>query len=401
MRKSDIFESFVKIAQEKGMISEDAPDKAKKKLEQDPRADSLDISAIEALYGVKPDIPKDMEYEHNIMEDAHPNSVVISPSYDKLNGLVENNIERQNIILHIVHKTPDGLSTQRKYAEQELLMSLVRVANDLDNKNIDNLRTLADTCLMQVAPKPLQKSAQIIPIMGAVSALLGGLYLQQHLPMINEGFEKNHQKLVAEIDDMLSSNSDWGVGNQYKGQFTNMLQDFKTKLTSFYNQYKKSESVISELEKPKTAKELMEQAKQPETNSVMEAYKSLKDAFKEIIPYIGTIQKDFASESYKVKQIEDKGFFSDLLDKTQVLHGGKGLVADDFDDVARAIPPYMKSLNEMLGVLKGAESIQKDVQERLSAAEAKSEELFGNQSGNATPAQDVDKEVSQLEADLG
>jgi chromosome segregation ATPase len=280
-------------------------------------------------------------------------------------------------------------------------MSLVRVANDLDNKNIDNLRTLADTCLMQVAPKPLQKSAQIIPIMGAVSALLGGLYLQQHLPMINEGFEKNHQKLVAEIDDMLSSNSDWGVGNQYKGQFTNMLQDFKTKLTSFYNQYKKSESVISELEKPKTAKELMEQAKQPETNSVMEAYKSLKDAFKEIIPYIGTIQKDFASESYKVKQIEDKGFFSDLLDKTQVLHGGKGLVADDFDDVARAIPPYMKSLNEMLGVLKGAESIQKDVQERLSAAEAKSEELFGNQSGNATPAQDVDKEVSQLEADLG
>jgi len=101
MSRSEIFDSFVKIAQEKGMISNDSSE-AKKKLEQTGRADSLDASAIEALYGVKPDAPKSMEYKKNIMEVAHPNSVVVSPSYDKLNGLVESEIERQNINLHIV-----------------------------------------------------------------------------------------------------------------------------------------------------------------------------------------------------------------------------------------------------------------------------------------------------------
>src|SRR6185436_13688028 len=106
MNRSEIFYNFVKIAQDKGMISEDAPEKAKKKLSKDHRADSLDISAIEALYGVKPNTPKDMEYKRNIIEDAHPNSVVVSPAYDKLNGLVENDQERQNIILNILSKNP-------------------------------------------------------------------------------------------------------------------------------------------------------------------------------------------------------------------------------------------------------------------------------------------------------
>lgn len=150
MRKSEVFEEFVKIAQQKGMVQSD---ETQKKLQKTHRADSLDISAIEALYGVKPNLPKDMEYEDNIMETAHPNSVVTSPSYDKLNGLVENNMERQNIMLHIVNKTPDGLLTQRKYAEKNLLLSLIKVANDLDNKNQKDLRVLADACLLQVSKK--------------------------------------------------------------------------------------------------------------------------------------------------------------------------------------------------------------------------------------------------------
>src|SRR5574339_473388 len=158
-RRSEIFDSFVKIAQEKGMISEDAPEKAQKKLEKDPRADSLDISAIEALYGTKPDRPKDMDYKYNIIEDAHPNSVVISPSYDKLNGLVENDQERQDIILHILEKTPNGHLTQHKYAEKELVLTLVRLGNALDLQKQDELRVLADTCLDQVAHKDLKKEA--------------------------------------------------------------------------------------------------------------------------------------------------------------------------------------------------------------------------------------------------
>src|SRR5512142_1100769 len=151
MKRSEIFESFVKIAQEQGLLAEaeHAEHTEKDFSETNPRYDSLSIEQISKLYGVKPDKPKDMEYKKNIMEDAHPDSVVISPSHDKLNGLVENNIERQNILLHIVHKEPDGHLTQRKYARKQLLLSLVRIGNELDNRGDDELRKLADACLEQ------------------------------------------------------------------------------------------------------------------------------------------------------------------------------------------------------------------------------------------------------------
>ena len=110
MRKSEIFESFVKIAQEQGLLSEaeHAEHTEKDFPETNPRHDSLSIEQIGKLYGVKPDAPEDMEYKRNIIEDAHPNSVVTAPSYDKLNGLVENENEGQNIRLRIVMKDPDG-----------------------------------------------------------------------------------------------------------------------------------------------------------------------------------------------------------------------------------------------------------------------------------------------------
>lgn len=357
--KSEVFSEFCRIAEEKGMIPLDAPDKAKKKLEQNPRWDSLDITAIEALYGVKPDLPKENQYKHNIMEDAHPNAVILSPAHDKLNGLVENNNEQQNILLHIVQKTPDGLSTHRKYAQQDLMLALVRIANDLDNRNQDELRKLADTCLEQTTT--LKKEAWIVPVAVGVAALIGALYTQQHLPFVNEGFEKNNQKLVAEVDDLLKSTAEWGIGHQYKQGFLNTIRDFRNRLTSFFNLYRqKVEPIMRELERPKDAKELMEKAKQPESATIMEAHNDLLRAATDIGSYIDKIADDFKSEAYKVRQVEDTGFLTSLVEKTHALVGGKGLIADDFDDVVRAISPYKKSVDDILDVLQKAKSLENE-----------------------------------------
>lgn len=164
MAKSDIFDSYAKIAEEKGLVSladEDTSSQPKgpkesaklKKYKKSPhpRAGSDDISTIEALYGVKPDVTN--KYEFNIMEAAHPKPVVISPSYDRLNGLVENNIERQNIIINITQKPNNGNLNYSKYAEKELMFELVRLANDLDNAGRDDLRVLADECLIGLKKK--------------------------------------------------------------------------------------------------------------------------------------------------------------------------------------------------------------------------------------------------------
>ncbi len=106
-----------------------------------PRIDSLSIKDIEGLYGKKPEMT--FEYEDNIMEAAHPDPLVMFPAYDKMNALVENENERQKINLNILRRPVSGLEFRRKYAS-ELMQALVVVANDMDFRDNEPLRKLAD-----------------------------------------------------------------------------------------------------------------------------------------------------------------------------------------------------------------------------------------------------------------
>lgn len=190
----DIFEKYAELAMERGLVSKG--EGIKDKLEKNPRWDSQDISAIELLYGVKPDSPKEMEYKKNIVEIAHPNAVVVAPAHDRLNGLVENLNERNNILINIVNKPVDGHLTGRRYASDELVRSLVRIANDMDNKNSDELRILADTCIEEMHKEALSwkdvtdffsdKGSDVVEtgkgtaagaaIGGTIGAILGGVF---------------------------------------------------------------------------------------------------------------------------------------------------------------------------------------------------------------------------------
>lgn len=158
---SDIFDAYAKLAIEKGIIkiAQEKESKELKKYKNDsyPRAGSDTLEIIENKYNVKPEKPKSQEYKNNIMEVAHPNKVILSPAYDKINALVENNIERQNIIINITQKPVNGQLTQHKYA-QDLASSLVAIANDLDNKNIEPLRKLADECIEDLHKKAFEWS---------------------------------------------------------------------------------------------------------------------------------------------------------------------------------------------------------------------------------------------------
>lgn len=155
--QSEIMEEFLKSLNSVGGIealaAEESPEIKKYRDSVEARMGSDDISSIEAMYGVKPETIDSMEYEQCIMEAAHPDSVYIAPAYDKINGLVENNIERSNIMQNIVMKHPDGNYGGFKYAKQELVMELVRVANEMDARNREGLFKLADECLMEIADK--------------------------------------------------------------------------------------------------------------------------------------------------------------------------------------------------------------------------------------------------------
>ena len=140
--------------------------------------------------------------------------------------------------------------SRRKSGGQILRRRLIQTFNN----NSEELRVLADTCLLQVS-KPLKKEA-IEPItvgLVGVGALFAALYIQQHISFTNDGFEKNHQKLISEIDDILNGSSSFGIGYDYKSDFKTMLQDFKSQLENFYSLYKQNESVINSFEKPKAS----------------------------------------------------------------------------------------------------------------------------------------------------
>ena len=404
MRHSDIFEEFAKIAQERGLISKSSSEEIKRKLENNPRIDSLDISAIEALYGVKPDTPKDMEYKNNIIEDAHPNAVIVSPSYDKINGLVENLNERQNILMHIVQKTPDGHVTQRKYAEKQLLLSLVRICNDLDNQNKEELRALADVCLEQTAT--ITKKAEFVSnafpwliVAGAIAATLGAIYVQQKLSFVDEGYRNNHEKLIKEVDDILEDTAGIFTGTTYSSVFLNEMRKFRGQLMTIYNTYQKVVPVINTLQKTRTASELIQIANSPDSNVLINAYNLFKKNIDEYSPAINQTMENLSSQSYQQAHVEEKGALNDLFDMTQLLRGGKGLIATDSEDVARAIPPYKTSLQYILTILSRAKSIEAHAKDQIDRAASEGNTIINQPITSGTPTPKVTPESTTKSTD--
>ncbi len=145
---SEIFANFEKIATEKGLI---------KKGEKSPRHDARTNKEIADLHGIKPEMAKGMEYDKHIGQVGRGEPVVLFSPHDKINGLVENDQERQNIMINIVQKRTHGHLNTKKLASNDLIKSLIKVANDLDNRDAEELRVLADACIAD-----LQKQADML-----------------------------------------------------------------------------------------------------------------------------------------------------------------------------------------------------------------------------------------------
>jgi hypothetical protein len=366
MRRSEIFESFVKIAEEKGLISKGTPEENKADLERTHRADSLSIDDIAHLYGVKPDAPADAKYKRNIIEVAHPEPVVIAPSYDKLNALVENDQERQNILLHIVNKTNDGSIAQRKYAQRELVLSLVRLGNDMDNRGQDDLCALADVCLRQSSSGAIKKQAQWQIIIPTLAMLAGGFYAKQHLPFHSDGFDIDYQKAVKELDDLVNSNDNWGVGYKLNPSTIQLAQEIKGKLGELKVAVDGVLDDLDKLQKPKSGPELQQMLAHPDTKQSLAGLQQFQAKTKDIVPYLNQVIADFTSDVYKQRQVSEKGVLTQMVDSTGLLHGGTGAVSDDFDDVAHALQTVVKDVNNIQRVLDNSAQIVKSQEATLS-----------------------------------
>ncbi len=363
---------------------------------------------IANLYNLK---SKDEEgnvlYDYNIIESAHPKPVVIAPTYDKVNGLVENDNERSAIMQDIATRTPKGNGIPKKYAEKQLLMALVRTANHLDNCNIKDLTSLADVCIEQTSKK-LKKEA-IAPLVWAgitgAAALLGGVYAKQHLAFISDGFERDHAKLLAEINDVLESNSNFGVGTDYNPTFIKAMQSLQKDCNDFYSIYKIVLPVLEKLNTPKSGKELLEAAKDTSNHEVEDAYKKLNTAANNLMPKLDFLRRNLTNSTYKNMQVQQKGWFSDLADHSGLL-GGKGLIADDMDDVSHALETYMKDINDVANILRSAGEYADNAKKQLQQAQeqaAEQQQTTPTQEpvkpeSNERSVEDINEQIKELDS---
>lgn len=374
---SDIFDEYARIALKNGLIknAEEDSKKSKEALEKNPRAGSDDMSTIELLYGVKPKPAKDMDYKRNIIEIAHPETVIISPAHDKINGRMGNGNENQDTVINSLKlKQRSGNAFHKKYADQKqkLLLSLIKAANTLEKTNNEKLICLADDCAIQLNKKAAVPVAGVV--VGTIAAIVGLIYLQQHTDQANQGFQINSNDLKSELQDFLDSNTNYGVGKKYKESFLNQIKDFISKLNEMQSAVNEVSSIVDELQKPKTATELKEFANNKSYKARIEHYKKLKEKIEELSPYINQMLNNFKSEDFKKNQIEESGWLTKQIDKARVFHGGKGLIADDFDDVVRSMSPYMESLKYIESVLNTSNNIEDNVKQKLSTTENKKEQ---------------------------
>jgi len=229
---SEVFGEYARIALEKGLIKKDAQDASKK---PNPRYDSLDLEAIEMLYGIKPN----EEDEKHIVERAHPEPVVVAPAYDRLNGLVENQLERQDIMTGIALKPNDGKLVQRRYvvAHDELLNELLKSAFLLDKKGEDELMKLADSCagrlvkiaILPVIPPAIMLAIKITAWIAAATATYSAV--TNHLNL-SQGVMIDCDELLEDIQEAID---DYPEESGVLGKLNRLVSDIRAGASHAYN----------------------------------------------------------------------------------------------------------------------------------------------------------------------
>lgn len=181
-----IFDEYAKLALQQGLISTAA--------EEEPvRYGKDSLKYIENLQNIQPD-----GQEKTIVEQAHPETYYAAKAHDRMNGVVENVQERQNVMVEIARRAPTGNLFNHRYvqAHQDLMSSLSKASWWLDREGEYEMMTLSDSCLKKTAGLPL--------ILGLVAlvGVLGGVAYKMNHPS-SHGFAMDLTLAKQKIDDSI------------------------------------------------------------------------------------------------------------------------------------------------------------------------------------------------------
>jgi hypothetical protein len=331
-KHSDVFSEYAKIALSQGLVSnaEDEEESPKPSKEE-----KKELSNAEIMYGVKNKPTKEL------LEEAHPKTVVMGPAYDRFNGVVENLQQRHNMMVDIALKNPRILQTNTRYvkAQEDLINETIKLGFYLDNLHQESLMRLADACtgsLTKMAAAPLAAaglgSAGTIGVVAAIAGI-AGLAVAQHYPQ-SQGIVADLEHLVQEIEEAVA---DYEELDQFSGGYVRNIQKAKEKienlnsyLDGIESKYIKGENIVNKQAKKKYFQNLanqiisrgIDQKIETQAGSIIQLLDAIKGAGKNIkrimlrapqkyeeptSDFLSTIQKGFhAVVPSDVKNVADR-----------------------------------------------------------------------------------------------
>jgi hypothetical protein len=314
LKRSEIFENYAKIALEKGLIDNKIIATAEAMTQEDKYKNSEYKKNIEQLYHINLD-------SKDILDEAHPKSVIVGPAYDKTNALVENLKERHDVMVGIVNKMPGSDNIGHKYASahNDLLSELIKIGYSMDNKRIDDLRILADSCSERIT-----KKAFLPLIAGGVAAVVALIAIINHTTPSDQGVFNNCEKAIVEITELKPKLPQIGKN------IDKLLEDLKF-LQSLSKQYNDLDGIDAS-----TPEKLISAANTEKSKfDLVKKYKSacayMKD---EITNYITMIN------SYKMQTDRSWDWWQKLKNVSEYLTG------DDKEDAVLALKTLQKSLDD-------------------------------------------------------
>lgn len=332
MRESEIFNAYLKTAQEMGLLSDEpvikeAADKSRN-----------DLSDIELLYGISPDGKKSKD----ILEEAHPETAIIGSAYDAMNAVVENLNQRQSIMTHIALKTPNGKTVQRRYVEasNELLNTLISTGFELDNNDEPELMKLADSCaerINKVAIGPLALIGWVAAGIGSVSGL--GYYFTQAGPLI-QNIEENAKILLNEISDLKNKS--------YSADLIKLVEHIRSLNNKFIKLLSELSSIQRKIQNAFIKNDLNEivtiqNSAQPKVDAIFEIINQLEGSKSQLGAFKASV------ESEKDSDVEDQ-----WVRKIKVVWDFAVGTADD--DVIKAIESLSGAINKAVNNAKAVVS---------------------------------------------
>lgn len=335
-----VLEGFAKIAQEQGLFDPTIVKKA-----DDSKESSKELSNIELLYGLKPKDWKDL------LDEAHPESVVISPAYNEVNGLVENLKQRHRIMEDIANRKPAGNFKQYFYtteaekvskAYNDLLQETIKIGYQLDLNNEEELAAFADNCSQQLTKEaawPL-----VVAIVAAVSAL-GYLVYSTNNPN-SQGVRSDTKRALTEIEEIRADYPDVAKNLQPLKENLELLLKRADAFVSYNDKIMNSLLTISGSSKEEKKKAIAENASKfigKDGNEIISTFEDFKEECKIVSGMIPTAisylnrAKEQAEESSNNTWYQVKKFFQSYI------------YASNFEDLVKILGNLQESMAKVPG----------------------------------------------------